>query len=129
VVAGVASAGAGGTDQSDLGLATRMLAAMQVSHGLGEAGLVYLSASDEALEAVRRDPVLRKAIDGQLRDLQARAVDILRQNRATVLAIADALVERRFLGGAEIAAIAARFSSGTVPSVTELPNTRTTGKP
>ena len=126
---GVASAGAGGTDQSDLGLATRMLAAMQVSQGLGEASLVYLSASDEALEAVRRDPVLRKAIDGQLRDLQARAVDILRQNRATVLAIADALVERRFLGGAEIAAIAARFSSGTVPSVTELPNTRTTGKP
>jgi cell division protease FtsH len=126
---GGASAGAGGTDESDLGLATRMLAAMHVSHGLGEAGLVYLSASDEALDAVRRDPVLRKAIDVRLRDLQARAVDILRQNRATVLAIAAALVERRFLGGAEIVAIAARFSSATGQPATKLPNTRPTGRP
>ena len=78
---------------------------------------------------MRRDPVLRKAIDGQLRDLQARAVDILRQNRATVLAIAGALVERRFLGGAEIAAIAARFSCGPVRPATKPPTPRTAGKP
>jgi cell division protease FtsH len=117
VVLGAASAGAGGSDRSDLALATRMLASMELSFGLGDTGLVYFGDADEALQEVRRDPVARRRVDGMLQRLQARALEIVDLHQHQVVAVADALIERTFLSGDEIRTVLARrhVTAGKAP--------------
>ena len=105
VLLGAASSGAGGSDRSDLALATRMLAAMEMSYGLGDERLVYLVAAEEAQAEIRKDPAARRRIDEILIRLQERAITIVREHRSCVVAIAEALVSRRFLSAEEIDAV------------------------
>jgi cell division protease FtsH len=105
VLLGAASTGAGGGDRSDLALATRMLAAMEMSYGLGDERLVYLVAAEDAHAEIRKDPTVRRRIDQILIRLQDRAVTIVREHRSEVAAIAKALVSRRFLSADDIVAV------------------------
>jgi cell division protease FtsH len=107
VLLGAASTGAGGGDHSDLALATRMLAAMEMSYGLGDERLVYLVAAEDAHAELRKDPMVRRRIDEILIRLQERAMTIIREHRSEVMAIAEALVSRRFLSADEIDAVLA----------------------
>lgn len=105
VLLGAASTGAGGGDHSDLALATRMLAAMEMSYGLADGRLVYLVAAEEAHAELRKNPTVHRRIDKLLIRLQERAVTIVREHRSEVAAIAEALVSRRFLSADDIAAV------------------------
>lgn len=102
VLLGSASAGSGGSDRSDLAMATRLLASMELSYGLGENGVVYLGDADEALRELRRNPAVRRGIDETLRRLQTRACEIVEQHRVQVSVVAEALLRLRFLSGKAI---------------------------
>lgn len=108
VLLGAASIGAGGSERSDLSVATRLLAAMNRSYGLGDNELIYLADADGAHHELGRDPVARRRIDDALRRLHARAVNIVSSHRALVADIAEALLRRRFLSAEDIEVIVGR---------------------
>ncbi|UPK19141.1 AAA family ATPase [Bradyrhizobium sp. 131] len=108
VLLGAPSGGAGGSDRSDLALATRLVASMELSLGLGESGLVFVGDADAAVEELRLDRTVRNRVDETLQRLQAQACEIVERRRDQVLAVADALIEKSFLSGEEIEKILAR---------------------
>ncbi|MHC2623994.1 ATP-dependent Zn protease [Bradyrhizobium huanghuaihaiense] len=108
---GAPSAGAGGSDRSDLSLATRLVASMELSLGLGEHSLVFVGDDDAAVEVLRLDRTVRSRVDETLQRLQARACKIVEERRDPVLAVADSLVEKSFLSGEEIEKILAGTSA------------------
>ena len=107
VVLGEPSSGAGGSDSSDLALATRT--AMRASCELGfdeERGLLWYAMPDSgaALSAVLRSDValsgrLRARLDEAYRD----ALAIVDRRRSAVLAVSAALLERGVLDGDAVA--------------------------
>jgi cell division protease FtsH len=105
---GAESDGSGGFDGSDLARSTAMIAALYISNGLG-GKLVYRGDESEALREVRRDRRLRATVEKHLQELQARAEALVRENREAIAAVADELTSKRFLSGAAIEAIMARF--------------------
>lgn len=108
VLLGAPSAGAGGSDRSDLAMATRLAASMELSLGLGDNNLVFVGDADAALKELRLDRTVRHRVDEMLQRLQKRACTIVENRQGEVLAIADALIEKGFLSGEEIAKILAR---------------------
>lgn len=95
------SANSGGHPTSDLAMSSRAIAALHFSEGLG-GGLVYLGDEKAAADMLRLDVRLRAAVDADLVRLHDRAVEILRRERRALEAIAQALADRRHLGGDEI---------------------------
>ena len=85
--------------EGDLAHATQILAHMHVSAGLGF-DLVHRAPPDDAMSVLAYDPALRRTIAADLDRLHRRAVAIIEKNRAAVLALADALIARRYLDGA-----------------------------
>lgn len=104
VYGGDCSANAGGDGSSDLGLATRAVCSLRASMGLGD-GLAYLADPADATALLHMDPVLRAAVEADLKRLHAGAVDIVVHHRAALDAIAEALMARRHLSGEEARAI------------------------
>lgn len=96
--------------ENDLASASSFLAAMVVSQGLGGGGLVHLAPSDEAASLLRHDFALRREVDARLARIYARALEIIRARKQAVEAVANALVARRLLTGAEIEDILARVT-------------------
>ncbi|WP_426440424.1 AAA family ATPase [Bradyrhizobium genosp. P] len=111
VLLGEASVGAGGNERSDLATATRMLAAATLSCGLAGDDLIYLASAEDALAELRLDPAARRRVNDDLKRLQARAIEIVRERRTQVADIADTLLRRRFLTATDIEAILATGSS------------------
>lgn len=111
VVLGTASAGAGGSKLSDLAMATRLLASMSLSYGLGDDEMIYLGDGDEVLRELRGNTAARRRVDDALRRLQSHALDVVEHHRAEVVLIAEELMRRRFLSGPEITEILARARS------------------
>ncbi|WP_145986974.1 AAA family ATPase [Bradyrhizobium vignae] len=108
---GSASTGAGGdATGSDLGKATRMLASLHFSYGLGGDEIVHMCAPDEAALELRRSPSVRRQVDSMLRAFQTRALEIVRENRAAVAELAKLIAEGRFLSGNEIETVLDRHS-------------------
>lgn len=105
VVLGSASAGAGGSERSDLAIATRMLAAMNSSFGLGDDELIYLGDAEDVNRDLRRDPAARRRVDEMLKRLQTRALEVVDRHRSEVVRLAEALIRRRFLSGDEIRSV------------------------
>lgn len=92
--------GSGGNETSDLGRATALAAALQFSEGLGST-LVHLAGSDDVAKLLRLDQTSRAVVERHLRKLHDLAVDVIVRHKVAVLAIADALAERRHLSGTE----------------------------
>jgi hypothetical protein len=86
---------------ADLASATQMLARAHAAQGLG----FSLIHHDDPSTLLASDTKLRNVVEADLRRLYARAVDIVRRRGAEVERIAAALVERRFLSGADVAAL------------------------
>jgi cell division protease FtsH len=110
VILGEPSVGGGGSAGSDLAQATRILAGLHASAGLGDR-LLYTASLDEAADRLSVDPDLRKAVERDLRILQDEADEMIRRFRPAVEAVAERLLERRVLDGdtvREIIAAAAR---------------------
>jgi len=108
---GSMSVGAGGGPNSDLGIATGTVAALHASYGLG-AGMAFRCAHADALGALENDPQLRRAVERDLRRLQRRADQLVRQYRDAIVALAERLLRDRHVTGED----ARRFLEMPTPS-------------
>lgn len=95
--------GSGG-EQGDVATATRLIAGLHASAGLGDS-IAYLASWENALQAVRADRGIRRAVERDLRRLETRALDIMRVNRHVLLELAELLMEQRHVDGDEARAI------------------------
>jgi hypothetical protein len=111
-LSGTATTGAGGTEDSDLGLATRVVAALHASWGLG-GSLLHRAVPEEAVEVLNGDPEFRHKVEQDLDRLYARAVSVVRENHSAIEVVARRLVERRFLDGDEFRELLASASQTT----------------
>lgn len=112
VILGEPSQGAGGSDDSDIGHATQIASMIEGAWGLGSS-LVYRAAPNDVGELLN-DPTFRAKVDATLKELYERALALVRKHESEVAAIADALVERRFMAGDEVTAILDRHRGTTV---------------
>lgn len=97
---GAPSAGA----ESDLARATELVCMQHASSGLGSS-LVHLAPSGSA-SALLIDPKFRQTVEQHIARLYSEAAALVRERQADVTAVADALVKRRVLSGAQVRAIA-----------------------
>jgi len=102
---GEPTTGAGGERWSDLAVATNLLASKAASWGLS-GSLLYRGDRSE-VQALLREPEFREAVGRDLNRLYAVSLRLVRENRDRIERVADRLVERRVLGGAEVRAIIA----------------------
>jgi cell division protease FtsH len=105
---GATSTGSGGTDSSDLGVATTMIAAIHTSTSL-VGTLFHRCSSEDALATVRSDPALRRRVERHLRELEERACEIVQRHRDSILAVADELAAKRHLTGDAVISIIERI--------------------
>ena len=104
---GAASTGSGGPDDSDLGVATGLLAVLHTSTSL-MGTLLHRCSSEDALATVRIDPTLRNRVERHLRELEERACELVQRHRDSILAVADELAVKRHLTGDAIVSIIER---------------------
>lgn len=109
VVLGRPSQGAGGHPQSDLGRSTHLIATMLATTGLGDT-LSYVAEEDLG-QLMRLDREFRAKVEKIINQLYDRALGLMNQHRDCLVAIADSLVDRKFLGIAEIQSIRAQNES------------------
>ena len=102
------SQGAGGSANSDLGRATQLMTSIFTATGLG-GSLVFRASFDKAHELLALDPELRRQVESGLTTLHDRATELLRRHKDILSAVADALIEKRFLTGQEVKKIVERF--------------------
>jgi ATP-dependent Zn protease len=100
IVIGSVCANAGGDEQSDLALATRLVCNLFSSLGM-MGSLVYLG-TENMPHFLRQDASLRRKVDDHLGVLYNRAIDLLRCHRSLVVQLATQLRDRRHLTGDEI---------------------------
>jgi ATP-dependent Zn protease len=101
VFLGAASAGSGGAGHSDLAQATKLVAGIHGSAGLGDS-VSYRGTGDELLMQLGLDPAFRKIVEKHLGELQAQAVRFVAEHRSTIEAVARRLVAKRVLGGDDL---------------------------
>jgi len=106
LVFGEASAGAGGSEDSDLGGATRLATRLETAYGLGSSGLLFLSIDPERQFLL--PPEVRGAVATTLERVHQAALDLLVRNRVLLEAIAEALFERGYLDAEAILHVVAR---------------------
>lgn len=99
LICGDVSAGAGGPVSSDLSQATRRALAVETVWGLGELGPLWMSSPDTLLLT---DDKLRTRVRARLEAAQERAGNILAAQRANLLGLAEALLEKRSMRAEEI---------------------------
>ena len=99
LIFGDASAGAGGPASSDLSQATRRALAIETSWGLGDLGPLWMSTPETLLLT---DDKLRARVRARLEAAQERAGNILAAQRANLLGLAEALLEKRSMRAEEI---------------------------
>ncbi|HQT40159.1 MAG TPA: AAA family ATPase [Acidocella sp.] len=92
---GAASAGAGGTDRSDLALATKFATHAELALGLGSCGIVWshLDADTDLAIARSMRPGAEQAVSNRLDIAYEKAKILISENQSLVLAIAEALID------------------------------------
>ncbi|HEY4980517.1 MAG TPA: AAA family ATPase [Bradyrhizobium sp.] len=104
LVFGEATAGAGGSENSDLGRATQLATRLETAYGLGSLGLVCIPG-----ETGDRDLLLfgdlRSVVGRTIDRAYTAALDLLGQSRRALDALAAALFATGYLDRAEIAAV------------------------
>lgn len=98
VFLGEASAGSGGDATSDLARATAFVAGIHGSFGLG-GGIAYRGPMESVARTLAGDPALRAAVEADLARLLGDAERLVAEYQDVVQAVAEALLERRVLGG------------------------------
>ena len=83
-----------------MAIATRMIASLHAT-GLGD-DLAFTSDHRRVLKAVSRDKTLRRRVETDLVRLQKRAARLVRRNQDAIVAVANALAEKRHLSGEAI---------------------------
>jgi len=95
IVFGEIGFGAGGRDDSDLAKATRLLAEMELSHGLGS-DLVFVAPAGwlDLFLWLQQETGAQRRVDTLLRSCLDRAADLLSAERPALDAIVDELARR-----------------------------------
>lgn len=116
--------GSGGSRNSDLGKASALSAAMLTSYGF-EAP-TWRAEPDDVYDLLGLDPILRAAVQSDLVTAATEVDAMLSLHRPAVLALADALLERRFLDVESMRTIAAasgvEFKAVVQPDGGDLPD-------
>jgi hypothetical protein len=76
--------------------------------------MIYRASGPDLLQQIAVDRELRDRIEADLRRLETRAARLVAVNGAAILALAERLAEKRFVGGDEIAGIV-RAHPGPAP--------------
>ncbi|TGE02651.1 AAA family ATPase [Methylobacterium nonmethylotrophicum] len=103
---GEPTSGAGGGRESDLAVATGLLASKVASWGLS-GSLLYRGDHSEVQALLRTDGAFLDEVRHDLDRVYAKALRLVRENMDRIERVADCLVERRVLGGDEVRAIIA----------------------
>ncbi|MBP31886.1 AAA family ATPase [Methylobacterium sp.] len=103
---GEPTSGAGGGRTSDLAVATNLLGCKAASWGLS-GSLLYRGDHSEVQALLRADDAFRDQVRLDLDRVYDLTLRLVRENRERIEHVADRLVERRVLGGAEVRAIIA----------------------
>ena len=104
----VASAGAGGREDSDLASATHLMLVSAAALGLQPAsGLLWRGLPEKADvgEFVAAHPVIASLVGDMLRETYAWTRELVRENLHAVQAVASALLDRGVLDGVEVEAL------------------------
>tara|TARA_R110002124_G_scaffold144122_15_gene309058 strand:- start:5131 stop:7053 length:1923 start_codon:yes stop_codon:yes gene_type:complete len=104
VVFGNVSGGAGGANDSDLAKCSGLIAAAHLSYGLRDS-LLYLAEPEDALTVARRFPSLIAVIGKEMEGLHSRAVELLTDHKAELLAVAGHLRQQRVMSGEQFAVL------------------------
>jgi cell division protease FtsH len=107
LIFGEATAGAGGSDGSDLSRATQLATRLETAYGLGSLGPVFITGDTSNRDLLMFEK-LRSAVSGTIDRAYAVALDLLGQNRRTLDALAAALFVAGYLDRAEIEAVLAK---------------------
>ncbi len=113
---GEATAGAGGSDESDLGRATMLATRLETDYGLGAFGLVCIPGGSSGRDLLLLD-TLRSVVGATIDRAYAAALELLGQNQHALEALATALFGAGYLDRADIQAILVHSPLGahTVP--------------
>ncbi|MGI3904012.1 MAG: AAA family ATPase [Janthinobacterium lividum] len=111
VVLGSRSTAAGGTDASDLGRATGLLATLRYSHGLGDR-LIHLGDAEAVQRRMQLDPRMMVEVEADLQRLYTAATTIVREQVAEILALATRLQASRVMSGDAVRDLLLRVSRG-----------------
>jgi hypothetical protein len=104
LIFGEATAGAGGSEESDLGRATVLATRLETEYGLGAFGLVCIPGGASDRDLLLLD-TLRSAVGGTIDRAYAAALELLGQNQHALEALATALFAAGYLDRADIQAI------------------------
>lgn len=123
---GEATAGAGGSDESDLGRATGLATRLETDYGLGAFGLVCIPGGSNARDLLLLD-TLRSAVGGTIDRAYDAALELLRENQHAFEALATALFGAGYLDRADIQAVLVHSPLGTKPAA--MPPTVSSSEP
>lgn len=126
LIFGEATAGAGGSDESDLGRATALATRLETDYGLGAFGLVCIPGGSSGRDLLLLD-TLRSAVSGTIDRAYAAALELLRQNQHALEALATALFGAGYLDRADIQAVLVHSPLGTKPAA--MPPTAPSSEP
>ena len=98
---GEATAGAGGSDESDLGRATALATRLETDYGLGTFGLVCIPGGSSGRDLLLLDS-LRSAVAGTIDRAYAAAQELLALNRHALEGLAAALFDAGYLDRSDI---------------------------
>ena len=106
VLLGEATSGAGDAEYSDLARATVLACAVDATFGLGGSLVWRGMIGPQNVEAfMRLDPLLARGIRERLDRLYSDILVLIRENRAAVEAVAEALLEREVLSVDEVVTV------------------------
>jgi ATP-dependent Zn protease len=112
VAYGSALSGSGGSARSDLAKATQLAAAMETSLGFGGRRPLLYHDPDHWQSMIRQDDRLAGRVSARLEKAEKNARKLVRRNRDRLDMIADDLVARGTLEGAELATLVERVLTG-----------------
>ena len=105
--------GAGGAHDSDLSVATRLVACIHATYGLGDS-LVFRSTLGGLDDLIRSDRDVLALVDRELKRLLHAAEGLVTEYRDEIEAVAEELLMRRHLTGAQLSTVLDRMSSPIV---------------
>jgi cell division protease FtsH len=106
IVLGEATSGAGDAEYSDLARATVLACAVEATFGLGGSLVWRGMVSPENVEGyMRLDPLLARGSRERLDRLYQDILALIKENRAAVEAVAEALLEREVLSVEEVVSV------------------------
>lgn len=99
------SAGAGGSQDSDLAQATELAVAMEMSLGFAEISPLLYRPVEDRSSLLAYNPLLAERVNARLEGAYEKARDLVRRNHDAVRLVADALMEHDTLEGLTLVAV------------------------